>query len=172
MTENANVFSALGINPLYLLGQIVNFGLLLFVLNKFIYKPLLKKLDERAKLVSSGVKAAENNIKRQEEIENERKARLAQTQKEVEKIIIKAKDDALSMQNEIVSKAKEDAEKFMVKQKQEYQQFAREQEKELQGKVVDISAQIARKVMTEFIDDQTQGKILETQLKKLASKKV
>jgi len=36
----------LGVDPRLLLAQIVNFGLLLLILNKFLYKPLIKKIEK------------------------------------------------------------------------------------------------------------------------------
>jgi len=83
MTESTNVFGSLGINPVNLFWQIVNFGLLMFVLTKVLYKPILHKLDERAKLIKDGLTAAQDNLKKQEEADQKRQQMLQETRKEV-----------------------------------------------------------------------------------------
>ena len=39
----------LGIEPQLLLAQLVNFGIIIFVLSKFLYKPILDMLEKRKK---------------------------------------------------------------------------------------------------------------------------
>jgi len=51
---------ALGLDIRLLVAQLINFGLLIFLLNKFLYKPLIKMLDDRKKKIAE---AAENSIK-------------------------------------------------------------------------------------------------------------
>ena len=56
----AELFSKLGLDWKLLLSQAVNFLLLLFLLRKFAYQPLLKVLKERREKIEEGVaKAAE-----------------------------------------------------------------------------------------------------------------
>ena len=66
---------ALGIDGRLLIAQIVNFGILLFVLNKVLYKPLIKLLDERKKNIKD---ALANNLA----IEN-KLAEISEKEKEI-----------------------------------------------------------------------------------------
>src|SRR3989338_593740 len=50
--------SDFGVQPILLAAQAVNFLVLLFILNKFLYKPVLKTLDQRKQKVSQSLKAA------------------------------------------------------------------------------------------------------------------
>ena len=167
----ASVFQSLGINPINLISQMVNIGILIFVLNKFLYKPILKKLDERSKLVKKGIEAAEHNVKLSEEMEAERIKQLQKTQKEIEKMLAKAKSDASQVKNEIIKDAQTQAEKLLVKRQGEIEQMLEKQQKELQTHVADIAVSVARKVLSEYIDEKTQANIMESQLKKLAKTK-
>ena len=45
----------LGIEPILLLTQVINFTILVVVLTKFLYKPILKMLDERKKKIEEGL---------------------------------------------------------------------------------------------------------------------
>ncbi|MCX6713311.1 MAG: isocitrate/isopropylmalate family dehydrogenase, partial [Candidatus Vogelbacteria bacterium] len=55
----SELFSQLGINWPMLLAQAVNFGVLLTVLTIFVYKPLMKAMEERRKKIELGVKGGE-----------------------------------------------------------------------------------------------------------------
>jgi len=58
------IFNQFGINPLLLLAQVVNFAVLLFILKRFLYKPILKVLEERKKRIEESLKNAEEIEKR------------------------------------------------------------------------------------------------------------
>jgi len=53
------IISVFGIDWRLLLIQAVNFGIVLFVLHRFFYKPVLKMIDERKVKIEQGVKDAE-----------------------------------------------------------------------------------------------------------------
>lgn len=55
----SELFSKLGIDPKLLLAQGVNFIILLVVLTKFVYKPLMKMVEERRKKIELGIKGGE-----------------------------------------------------------------------------------------------------------------
>src|SRR3990167_6130351 len=66
----SELFSQLGIDVKLLVAQGVNFLILLFVLTKFVYKPLMKMVEERRKKIELGIKGgekAEQIIKQAEE---------------------------------------------------------------------------------------------------------
>jgi len=58
------LFTQLGINWKLLLAQGINFGLLLVVLAKFVYRPLLKLMKEQREKIEFGLKGAEEAAKR------------------------------------------------------------------------------------------------------------
>lgn len=74
-----DILNQFGVQPILLAAQVVNFLILLFILKKFLYKPILKVLDERKKRI-------EDSLKNAEEIER----RLAETEEQSEKILAKA----------------------------------------------------------------------------------
>lgn len=172
MTESTNVFASLGIDAGRLIWQIINFGILFFVLSKVLYKPILKKLDERTKLIKDGIKAAEDNLKKQTEAEAEREKLMQVARKDVEKIIEKAKKDAVITKEEIVQQAKDEAAKLMVKQGKEIDDKLAASEKALQSKVADLSVAVARKVLQDYLDKDKQQDLIEKQLSQIAKIKV
>lgn len=55
----SDLFAVFGVNWKLLLAQVVNFGLLLGLLTYFLYKPMLRIIDERQSKIAEGVKTAE-----------------------------------------------------------------------------------------------------------------
>jgi len=53
-------FSAFGVDVWKLLFQVLNFLLLLWLLNRFLFKPVLARLDERQTRIAKGLEDAES----------------------------------------------------------------------------------------------------------------
>src|SRR3989338_10049614 len=57
----------LGIEPLQLITQILNFAVLVFFLNKYLYKPILNTLETRKKKIQEGLQYADKMKVKEEE---------------------------------------------------------------------------------------------------------
>ena len=51
-----------GVEPVLLVAQIINFLIILFILKKFLYKPVLDTLKKREDSIKEGLKQAEESI--------------------------------------------------------------------------------------------------------------
>ena len=58
-----------GFEPVFFIAQIVNFLILFFVFKRFLYKPILKLLKERAREITKGLEDADNAKKTLEDAE-------------------------------------------------------------------------------------------------------
>ena len=94
------------INIYQVLFQIFNFGVVMYLLNKVLYKPVLKMLDERAKKINEGMALADKNIKAGEEAEKLKKSEIAKARKEANTILATAEKDARAKADKIISDAK------------------------------------------------------------------
>lgn len=113
-----------GVQPILLAAQVVNFLILLFILKKFLYKPILKVLEERKKKIEGSLKNAEEIERRLNEITEKEAQALLRSAREGEKIIREAGDeytriieDAKKEYERIINKAVEDSKKFMEMEK-------------------------------------------------------
>lgn len=89
--ENSDIFSALGIDWMMLIFQIVAFIILVLLLGKFVYPWLMKSVDERQEKITAASKAAA-----------EAQAAAVDAEARVEKLLKKARIEA----SEIVATAK------------------------------------------------------------------
>jgi len=104
------IFSQLGINWRLLLTQGVNFFVLLVVLNLFVFKPLVKVMEERKKRIEFGLKGAEEAEKKLNEIEVVKTERLAKADKKALGIISSAEDEAKKRAQGIIAETHKKAE--------------------------------------------------------------
>ncbi len=89
-----DLFRQLGIDWRLLLTQGVNFFVLLILLTLFLYRPLLKLLDERRRKIELGLKGAIEAERRLGEIETLKSERLAAADREALAIVSEAEKDA------------------------------------------------------------------------------
>ncbi len=102
MSEIIQVF---GIDWKLLLIQAFNFSVLLLALWYFLYKPVIKMLDKRQKIIEKGVVNAEKSEKRLVEIEDERDEIISKATTVGNKIISDAKNRGDEKASEIISDA-------------------------------------------------------------------
>ncbi len=93
-----------------LLAQAVNFFILLFVLKKFLYKPMLKFLRERREAIESGLKKSEAAEQQFKEMRKLQATELAKTRKEAQQIVDEAKKRAEEAKTQIVTAARQESE--------------------------------------------------------------
>lgn len=89
-----------------ILIQMINFGLIVFILAKFVYKPIVKILHERTERVESNQLASNKLIKDSQTSADKAKSILLEAQKDADKIRSEAKKDAALEASEIIAKAK------------------------------------------------------------------
>lgn len=106
----SELFSAFGIDWKLLLLQAVNFGILLAALTYFLYRPILRIIDERREKVAEGVRKAEAADRRLEEAKAEGEQMIGAAAREAEQLAATARARATEKGSEIVSAAEARAE--------------------------------------------------------------
>lgn len=87
-------FAAFGVNVKLLLAQTVNFGVLLIALTYFFYKPLMRSLAERQKVITKGVDDAERATQKLEAADSISAKHISEAENQAEDIMSKARESA------------------------------------------------------------------------------
>ncbi len=155
------------INIWQVLFQAVNFGVILFVLNKVLYKPVMKMLDDRAKKINEGMAAAEKNLKEAGEIEKLKKAEVAKARKDAAAIIRQAEVEAKKAADSILEaskkKAKDEAERIVKNAESEIAAA----KKAMEGQAVELALAMAKKALAAALTAAETEKITKAMLKEL-----
>ena len=99
----------LGISPLLLVAQIVNFAILVYLLRMFLYTPILNMLEQRKEKIAQSMKDAERVNAAAREAETEKGKVLEAARREAQEIRAAATRDTEKIAQEIRSRAEQEA---------------------------------------------------------------
>lgn len=155
-----------------ILFQVINFGIIFFLLKKFVYKPVLRILDERAEKIKDGMSAAEKNITLQEKIEAEKKEVLRKARLEAKKVVASATKEADELIKKARQTAKDEARQVSVKERQAFEADLKKTRSQFESELVTMVGEATKAVLKELLDVKASEKLIETQIKQLTSTKV
>jgi len=154
-------FDAFGVDVPKLLFQVINFLLLLYLLNRFLFKPVLKLLDEREARIKKGLEDAEAAARDRELAHAEREAALDEARKEAQAMIARATKIADDSRAEILAEAKAQAEKVTSRATEEITAEKERAMAELRATVADLALEAAGKLVRSEMDTATQRRLVE-----------
>ena len=161
------IFENLGLNYKLIIAQSVNFVLLLLILQRLAYKPLLKMLKDRSDKIEKSLVQAK---KIEEELKNTEETKLAEIKKAKEEagIIIKeAYKTAEKRSQESIENTKLKAQEILDKTKKEIISEKERSVEEAKKEIADVSIQIAEKIISGKIDKNEQKDLIDDVLKKV-----
>src|SRR3989344_5816113 len=97
--EEAGLFGQLGIDWKLFLSQAVNFFILLVILGKFVYKPLLKVIKERNEKIQEGLQKAKEAGVRLQEVDVIAKGKIKEAEAESIHIIKNTEEKAKKLED-------------------------------------------------------------------------
>ena len=130
----------LSINFSELFWGIFNFFLLLFLLNRFLYKPLIKFMDDRKARIDAGLDEEKKALEEEQTNNDGIEAALDEKRVEAKSIIEKAGAENKVSHSQAISEARSDAEKTVL----DARENAAKVEKQLEERVKQQSQELAR----------------------------
>jgi len=161
----SELFSKLGIDWKLLIAQIVNFLVLLFILWKFAYGPILAMLEKRQKKIEKGLADAQEAGRKLEESEEKQKEILKKARTEAKDIVEKAHIQAEKAKSEIASEAKVQAEKIITVAKAEIEQEKQKTMAEIKSEIGSLVVAATEKIVDEKMDEEKDKKMIEEAIK-------
>lgn len=141
--------------------SIINFLVLLFLLNRFLFKPLLGMISSREQDIEGNLKKAAEDRAEAERLRKEFAEQVAGAQRQAQEILREATANARASADQIVSDAR-DKSTVMVERAQEA--IAREKEQaltELREEVASLAVAVAGKVLDRTITDADQLRLAQ-----------
>ncbi len=145
----SELFAAFGIDWRLLIIQAVNFTLLLSVLTYFLYKPVLKIIDDRQKKIAEGVRTAELAQKKLEDAKSEGEQMVGDAAREAEGLVAGARTRAEERGAEIVKAAEARAQATLKDATARAEESQRAALKESQREIARAAMLAAEKILRE-----------------------
>ncbi len=159
------------INWFTVLAQVVNFLILVFLLKRFLYGPIIKAMDERERKIAAAMEQAKNAEKeakqRSQELENEKQSLiaakeglLAEATKEVqewrERTLIDAKKEVEKLRRAWTDKLAQDKQAFLER---------------LKIQITDQVMRVSEKVLRDLADEGMERRVIKVFVEKLNQEK-
>ena len=155
----------LGINGKLLVAQIINFLILLFVLYKFAYGPILKMLEERTNKIEKGLKDADESHKKLAEIVQKEKEVMAEARKEAQAIIVKAEEQAKKNKEDIITESKTQSEKILADAQKKIEEEKNKMLVEVKGEIANLVVLATEKMIGEKMDTAKDKELIEKSIR-------
>jgi F-type H+-transporting ATPase subunit b len=155
------------INPGLSIWTTVVFVLLVLVLGKFAWKPLLKTLQDREKGIRDSLEQAERARAEAAELLKQNERNMARAEEEFQKAIREAKALGEKMKDDIVNKARQQAEHQLQNAREEIQRDIDAAKQTLRSEVADLAINAAGKILDETLDPAKHKNLIDKVLNQM-----
>ncbi len=164
------IIGKFGINPILLASQVVNFLIILYILKRFLYKPILQVLKNRKETIRAGLKQAEEaRLLLQQTTEKEKKI-LKEAQLQARKILDDTKEQSLETLRLAEASSKKQADAILKDARLQISFEARETERRLTAHVSKLAIQFLEKSIADLFTQDEQELIMKSAMKKMKTK--
>ena len=157
----------LDVNPGLMIWTVITFLILLLILKKVAWKPILSALDKRENDIKEALAQAEKAKEEAKKILEENQANLAKAEEESKKIIQQSRSYAESLKDQLIIESKEQAKKIVEDASSEIQRRKDAAFKELKDQIAEISVKAAEKIIRESLDAQKGKQVVDKYLNEI-----
>ncbi len=151
----------LGLNLPGLVVQFVNFGILLFILWRFVLPPVQRMLDERRHRIEESLAAAERMRAQATETERMLEEQREEGRRQAQQIIGEAQTIARRIEEEAKTRAGHEAEALLTRARTEIQLERDQAIADLRREFADITVSAAEKVINQSLDRQAHRRLID-----------
>lgn len=151
--------------------MLIAFGLVVFVLGKFAWKPILKGLKGREDSIADALNRAKQAQEEVVQLQAKQEEMAAATQADRDRMV----DEARKTREAILAEAKEQAQKqaeaFIAQARQRMEHEEEEMRAKMREDVAKIAVMVAERILREHLaDDQRQGRYMDRLLDEVMAK--
>jgi F-type H+-transporting ATPase subunit b len=144
-----------------LIIQMLNFLILLAILHRLLYKPLLAKMQERAVAIKASLEAAEAARAEAARQQEESGQRIRAAYAEAQSIRAAALKEAAEEQRKLVESARREAQLLVESARAQTEADIRRAREELRREVTDIAIAVAEKLVRKSLRDEEHRRIVD-----------
>ncbi len=146
--------------------MLLMFIILLVILKKFAWKPILNALHNREQSIEDSLRSADKAKKEMEKLKADNEKIMAEARKEREKMLKETKKTSEEMLSEAKQKASEESKKIIKSARTQIENEKEAAIADIRKQVAVLSVEIAEKILQEKLkDDKAQQELMEKLLK-------
>ena len=163
-------FTLLDVSTGLVFCSAITFLLLLFLMKKYLWGPLIENLDRRETMINDAVKKAEETQQKSEEALKDYNKKLAEAREEVRQIVAAGKESAEKVKADILEEAGKKSASLLEKAKKEIAAERSDAINQIKQVVVDISISAAEKMLKRNLNADDQIKLIEETMQGMEKK--
>ena len=152
---------AFGVNWSLFISQVLSFGIVCVLLNKFAFKPIIAVLEERRQTIADSLANAEKIKEQLAQAEAAYTAKLTEASTEATKLIEEARTAAAELRERESQKAVAEAKSIIEKAREANSAELERMKAELRGEVVRLVADTTAKVIGKVLTDEDQKRLAD-----------
>jgi len=141
--------------------QIISFLIVVYILVKFAWKPLMRMMEKRRQFIETNLAQAEADRLEAERIRKEYQAEMREAHQAAQSLIEKATKASEQRAAEILAQAREEAEKTRVAALTQIDMERARAIAEIQTQVADLSVAVAEKIIRQNLDLSGQRTLID-----------
>lgn len=143
-----------------ILTQMAGFVILIWILKRLAWKPILKMLDERRTKIANEFQTIEDAKKELSLLKGEYESKLAEIELHAQARLREGIKEGEKIAKEIVDKAREESIRLIKEREAEAKKEMEKTLKELQSRIVDLSVMIASKTIGKSLSKEDHLRII------------
>jgi F-type H+-transporting ATPase subunit b len=152
---------AFGLDIRIFLAQLINFAVLVFLLHRFGYKPVIKLLEERSTKIEKGLADAKRAASELTEASAKREEILAETKRESKEILNNALAAAGKIKDTIQKEAEEKAKSIVAQALAQSEEEKKKMMSDVKEEVLALAVEITEKILGEQVTELRDKKYIE-----------
>ena len=154
-------------DPGLFIWTILTFLVLLALLAKFAWRPLLDALERRQESIRKSLDDAKHARQELERLQSESQRILAQARTEAESIITRTRDDASRFREELRQKAQQEAQAIVKNAEKQIELETARALQQIRHETVDLSVAIASKLLQRNVSKEDNERLIEETFRQL-----
>lgn len=159
------------LDPGLYIWTIVVFLILLALLGKFAWRPLLQALDQRQESIRRSLDDAAKAKQELERLQTESQRILAEARGEAESIVARTRDDANRLRDEMRQKAQAEAANIVKNAEKQIELETNRALQQIRHEAVDLSVAIASKLLQRNVSKQDNERLIEETFRQLEAQR-
>ncbi len=153
--------SLISVNPGLIFWTVITFVVLLIVLKKVAWKPILAALDQREAAIKESLEKAEKAREEAQKVLDENKSNIAKAEEESKKIIDQSRAYAEKLKDQLIRESKEQAKKIVDDAVDEIERKKDAAFNDLKNQVAEIAINAAEKILKETLNKESNKRIVD-----------
>lgn len=159
------VLAKLGIDWKLLIAQAINFIVLLWVLRRYAYQPILRALEARTKKIEQGLSDAASSHERLQKVVEEERQVMAAAREEAHDILLKAEASAKERDARMLQETKVKIDKMITDADAHLAEEKARLVREAKAEISSLVVMATERVLGGVVDSRVDSKLVDAALK-------